>query len=214
MKVLIIEDDRVLGESVKEFLESHDITSEWLEDERDFEDYLRINTYDVIILDLMLRYMKGEEILKALRKQGIDAPVLILTARQGINDKETCFNLGADDYLTKPFEPMELLLRLRSLSNKRRIQRIIHIGDTRVDMDAGVLYRKDREIKLSKKAWSIISLLIRNRGNVVNTHTILCYAWGDAPVGDEILRTYIKNLRKVLPKNTISTYKGRGYKLN
>ncbi len=214
MKVLIIEDDRVLGESLKEFLESHNVSSEWLEDEREFEDYLRVNTYDVIVIDLMLKYLKGEEILKKIRAKGIETPALILTAKHDISDKETCFNLGADDYLTKPFDSKELVLRLKSLSAKRRIQRILKIGNVKVDLDAEVIYRNGQETKLSKKAWRILYMLLKNRGKIVGTETILCYAWGDNPVGDEILRTYIKNLRKILPNNAISTYKGRGYKLN
>jgi len=214
MKVLLIEDDRVLGESLKEFLQSHHVSPEWLEDEREFEDYLRVNTYDVIVIDLMLKYLKGEDVLRKMRAKGIGTPILVLTAKQDISDKETCFNLGADDYLTKPFDPKELVLRLKSLSVKRRIQRIMNIGNVKVDLDAEVLYRNGKETRLSRKEWGILSILIKNRGRIVGTETILCYAWGDHPVGDETLRTYIKNLRKILPENAISTYKGRGYKLN
>ncbi len=213
MRVLFIEDDPVLGESIKDFLELSGIETEWIQDDRLVKNINNFEIYDVIILDLMLRFNKGEDILKDLRNRGVKTPVIILTAKSDIKDKEVCFNLGADDYLTKPFNPKELLLRLKALANRRHINPIVNIGDTTIDLDKRLVYKNGKEIKLTKRAWDLLVLLLRNRGSVVETNEILDTIWKDKVVGDEIVRAYIKELRKILPKDSIKTYKGRGYKL-
>ena len=213
MKVLVVEDDLTLGESIKEFLELNGIDVDWIYDDRELENIFSFDKYDVIILDLILRYTKGELILQRLRDKGISIPVLVLTAKTSLKDKETCFNYGADDYLTKPFETKELILRLKALNRRQHLGNVVEIGDLKVNLDAQTVYKNGKEIKLSKKSWELLNLLIKNRGNVVNTERIVNYVWGDKPVGDEIVRTYIKELRKILPSNAIETYKGRGYKL-
>ncbi|MBF0564742.1 MAG: response regulator transcription factor [Nitrospirae bacterium] len=214
MKVLLIEDDKILRESLKAYLESKGISAECLLDEMEYESCLSINTYDAMILDLMLRFVRGEDILKRIRARGLTTPVLVLTAKNSINDKETCFSLGADDYLTKPFDIRELLIRLRALSNKVHVQRVVKIGGATVDLDGEVLYVNGREVSLSKRAWSLLSYLVKHRGQVVSPDTIIGYVWGDKAIGDEAVRTYVKILRKVLPKDVLTTYKGRGYKLD
>ncbi|MEO5356946.1 MAG: response regulator transcription factor [Nitrospirae bacterium YQR-1] len=214
MRVLIIEDDKILCESLREYLKTKDITADCLEDEREYFNYLNNYTYDVILLDLMLRYLKGEDVLKHIRAKGIGTPVLILTAKDGIADKETCFTLGADDYLIKPFNLRELVLRVKSLSNRSHMHSIIKIDDITVDVDAQVIYKDAVEVNLSKTAWNLFYLLLKHRGEIVYNDTIMGYVWGDKPSSDEIIRTYVKMLRKILPPNAISTYKGRGYKLN
>ena len=213
MKVLLIEDDLTLGESLKEYLELNNVDVDWIYDDRELENIFSFDKYDVIILDLILKYSSGEQILKNLRNKGVSTPILILTAKSSLKDKEVCFNYGADDYLTKPFDSKELLLRLKALDKRQYIGNVINIGDLTVNLDAQTVYKNGKEIKLSKKSWELLNLLIKNRGNVVNTQRIVNYVWGDKPVGDEIVRTYIKELRKILPSNSIETYKGRGYKL-
>ncbi|WP_457635548.1 response regulator transcription factor [Persephonella sp.] len=213
MRVLIIEDDPILGESLEEYLKDNGIEVHWVHDEREIEYIYNFDQYDVIVLDLMLKYRKGEDILRELRGKNINTPVLILTAKSDIKDKEVCFNLGADDYLTKPFNPKELLLRINALTKRKHIDETLKIGDVEINLSSKILTKKGKEIKLSKTAWELLYYLIRNRGSVVETERILNHVWGDKPVGDEIVRTYIKELRKILPKNAIKTYKGRGYKL-
>lgn len=214
MRVLLIEDDVILGESLTEYLNSNEITSYWLKNEREYEEQLVANSYDLIILDLMLRYLQGEDILRKIRGKGIETPILILTAKNNITDKEKCFKLGADDYLTKPFELRELIVRIKALSKRRHVDNIIKIKDVMVDMDSGILYKEGKEISLSRRTWDLLHLLIINRGKIVDSDKILNYVWGDNPVGDEIIRTYIKQLRKILPIDSITTHKARGYKLN
>jgi DNA-binding response OmpR family regulator len=214
MRILIIEDDKILRDSLGEYLKTKDIDAQCLQDEREYEAYLNVNAYDVLVIDLMLRHLRGEDIIRRVRKKGIETPILVLTAKTGIADKEVCFGLGADDYLTKPFDLRELVMRLKALAGKRHVERIARIGDAVVDMDSAVIRRDGQEIPLSKRAWDLLQLLIKHRGEVVSSETIMNYVWGDTPVGDEIIRTYIKNLRKVLPDDAITTYKGRGYRLD
>ena len=213
MRVLFIEDDPVLGESIKDFLELSGIETVWIQDDRLVNDITDFDAYDVIILDLMLRFNKGEDILKDLRTKGVKTPIIILTAKSDIKDKEVCFNLGADDYLTKPFDPKELLLRLKALSQRRHINPVVKIGNIVIDLNKKTVYKDSKEIKLSKRAWNLLVLLLKNRGSIVETNEILDSIWKDKVVGDEIVRAYIKELRKILPKDSIKTYKGRGYKL-
>jgi len=214
MKILLIEDDPNLGESLKEYLEINDINVKWLIDDRLVESILENEVFDVIILDLILKYQKGEDILKKIREKGITTPILVLTAKKELKDKEVCFEEGADDYLTKPFAPKELILRLKALNRRKMsLPKVIEIDNLKIHLDSGVILKNGQEIKISPKAWELLCFLIKHRGQVVSKERILNYVWADNPVGDEIIRTYIKELRKILPENTIETYKGRGYRL-
>lgn len=213
MKILLIEDDPLLGENLKEFLEQNGCITEWIQDERDLIDPSVVMVYDVVILDLMLRYSRGEDLLREIRSRGITTPVIVLTAKNTFLDKETCFNLGADDYITKPFEPRELILRIKAILRRLRDKDKVMIGDAEVDSDSMTVRYKGKEFKLSKTSWELLNLLLKNRGKVVSTDTILNCVWGDKPVGNEVVRAYIKELRKMLPPGSIETHKGIGYKL-
>lgn len=208
-----MEDDRLLGESLKEYLESENFFVDWIYDSREFFDLLEVSSYDVIVLDLMMPHISGEEILKGLREKGDKTPVLILTARGRIEDKERCFSLGADDYLTKPFEPRELLLRLKALHRRVVREERLVLGRVQIDLQAGRVCVDGREIRLGKKEWLLLKHLVENRGRFVSTEELLNYVWGDEPVGDEVVRAHIKNLRRLLPEGFIVSQKGRGYRV-
>ena len=213
MRVLLIEDDPILGESVREFLELKGCEVEWVRDGDELPDVRVAEGFDAVVLDLILGPRSGEDILAEMRRQGVKTPVLVLTAKRTLTDKETCFNLGADDYLTKPFEPEELVLRLRALVRRYLPENRVVLGDVEIDLEGRSLRKGNEELKLSRTAWELLLLLLRNRGRVVTTETILNCIWGDKPVGSDVVRAYIKELRKVLPPETIKTYKGVGYKL-
>ncbi len=213
MRVLLIEDDPLLGESLKEYLESQNCSVNWIQDDREICNVDIAEGYDVVVLDLILKYTEGEEILSEMRKKGIKTPVLILTAKGTLKDKEFCFNLGADDYLTKPFEPKELLLRLKALIRRTQPKSVVALGDTEIDIEGRTIRKAGKELKISKTAWELLLLLIKNKGRVVSTETILNCIWGNKPVGSDVVRAYIKELRKVLPPDAIKTYKGFGYKI-
>ncbi len=211
--MLLVEDDRLLGESLKEYLESEGFLVDWIYDSREFFDLLEVSIYDAIVLDLMMPHISGEELLRELREKGNTTPVLILTAKGRIEDKEKCFSLGADDYLTKPFEPRELLLRLRALYRRTVRQERLKLRNVEVDLRAGRVWVEGREIRLSKKEWLLFKYLVENRDRFVSTEELLNYVWGDEPVGDEVVRAHIKNLRRLLPEGFIVSQKGRGYRV-
>src|SRR6056297_2310781 len=114
MRVLLIEDDPSLGASLEEYLGSRGFDIQWLADDRDFSPELAAS-FDILVLDLILKHGRGVDLLRGLRSGGYKLPVLILTAKADLGDKTLCFELGADDYLTKPFEPLELVLRIKAL---------------------------------------------------------------------------------------------------
>ncbi len=208
-----MEDDRLLGESLKEYLESEGFVVDWLYDSREFFDLLQVCIYDVIVLDLMMPHVSGEELLRRLRERGDKTPVLVLTAKGRLEDKERCFSLGADDYLTKPFEPKELILRLKALHRRIIRDEKLKLGSVEVDLQAGRVWIEGKELRLGRKEWLLFKYLVENRGRFVSTEELLNYVWGDEPVGDEVVRAHIKNLRRLLPEGFIVSQKGRGYRV-
>lgn len=159
MKVLIIEDDFYLGQSLKDYFQLEGIEAEVVEDEREVKDTLSINEYDVILLDLMLKHLKGEDILLWIREQGIHTPVMVVTAKTKIEDKERCYELGADDYITKPFMPKELLLKVKALANRVHLPEIHKIGNITVDLKNKTVTKDGEVVKLSRTAWNLLYYL-------------------------------------------------------
>jgi Response regulators consisting of a CheY-like receiver domain and a winged-helix DNA-binding domain len=213
MKVLLVEDDRLLGESLTEYLQSEGFITDWVYDPREVMDLLEVSRYDVIVLDLMMPHIGGEELINAIREKDKETPILVLTAKQRLEDKRTCFELGADDYLTKPFEMEELILRLKALYRRKNPQDVVVIDEVEVCFSKEMVKVKGKPISLSKKDWLVLKLLVENRGRFVSQEEILNYVWGDEPVGEDVVRARIKNLRKLLPEGFIKTMKGRGYRV-
>ncbi len=211
MKVLLVEDDRLLGDSLTEYLQSEGFITDWVYDPREVMDLLEVSRYDVIVLDLMMPHIGGEELIKAIREKDKETPILVLTAKQRLEDKRTCFEFGADDYLTKPFEMEELTLRLKALYRRKNPQDVVVIDEVEVCFSKEMVKVKGKPISLSKKDWLVLKFLVENRGRFVSQEEILNYVWGDEPVGEEVVRARIKNLRKLMPEGFIKTMKGRGY---
>jgi len=213
MKVLLVEDDRLLGDSLTEYLQSEGFITDWVYDPREVMDLLEVSRYDVIVLDLMMPHIGGEELIKAIREKDKETPILVLTAKQRLEDKRTCFEFGADDYLTKPFEMEELTLRLKALYRRKNPQDVVVIDEVEVCFSKEMVKVKGKPISLSKKDWLVLKFLVENRGRFVSQEEILNYVWGDEPVGEDVVRARIKNLRKLLPEGFIKTMKGRGYRV-
>jgi DNA-binding response OmpR family regulator len=213
MKVLLVEDDRLLGDSLTEYLQSEGFITDWVYDPREVMDLLEVSRYDVIVLDLMMPHIGGEELIKAIREKDKETPILVLTAKQRLEDKRTCFELGADDYLTKPFEMEELTLRLKALYRRKNPQDVVVIDGVEVCFSKEMVKVDGKPISLSKKDWLVLKFLVENRGRFVSHEEILNYVWGDEPVGEDVVRAHIKNLRKLLPEGFIKTMKGRGYRV-
>jgi two-component system response regulator QseB len=127
MRVLLVEDDRLLGDSLTEYLQSEGFIKDWVYDPRKFMDLLEVSRYDVIVLDLMMPHIGGGELIKATREKDKETPILVLTAKQRLEDKRTCFELGADDYLTKTFKMEKLILRLKALYRRKNPQDVVVI---------------------------------------------------------------------------------------
>lgn len=213
MKLLLIEDDRLLGESIKDYLESNGFFVEWIYDEDFIDKFFNFERFDLVILDLMLKFKKGETILKYIKKS-TDIPVIISTAKYEISSKEECFILGADDYLVKPYDPKELLLRVNNLLKRSLSGNTFRINDVEIDVVSKIVKKGGKEVKLTAKEWEILYILLKSRNKVVSSNYIINYVWGDEDIGTDSLRTYIKRLRDILGDNSIETFKGRGYKLN
>lgn len=208
-----MEDDKLLGESLKAYLQENGIYLEHLHDPREVSPVLAVSTYDVIVLDLMMPNISGEELLKKIRQMDKKTPILILTAKSKMDDKKRCFETGADDYMTKPFEPEELLLRLKALYRRKIGDMVVKVGDVEVDFEKEKVYVRGKPVDLTRKDWMLLKYLVENRGRFVPSEEILNYVWGDKPVGDEVVRAHVKNLRKLLPEGFIVSMKGRGYKI-
>lgn len=211
-RILIIEDDKLLAPSLSEYLtqrQFHTILKYSGDDIFDLDLY----AIDLVILDLILPGISGEDVLTYIKEKDPNIPVLILTAKYSISSKEECFSKGADDYLTKPFDLLELELRINVLLRRYSRNKIVNIGDTKIDLEKKTLEKGGVEVNLSRRSWDLLSFLLQNRGKIVDKSQIMQSVWTDTYVSVDNIRTYIKELRKILPKEAIKTYKGRGYKL-
>ncbi len=214
MKILLVEDDALLGESLNDYLAKVGFDIKWIDDDRYVMQTLIVELFDVVILDLILKFSEGENLIKKIKEKIPNLPIIVTTAKESIKSKEECFSLGADDYLVKPFDLKELVLRIRAVCRRYyKINNIEIVGDVEIDTINKIIKKKSHEIYLTKKEWDVLLFLLKRRNKIVTHNDILNYVWGTSDVGEDSVRTYIKKLRTVLPKDTIETYKGRGYKL-
>ncbi len=221
MRVLLAEDDKRLGRLVKYMLEQNGIVVEWITNGSDIYEYAKYAEYDILILDWMMPGESGVEACQRLRQDGYERAVLMLTARDSIEDRVTGLDAGADDYLVKPFEFEELLARLRALGRRatQKIQQdIIEVGDFTLNRTAKILKKKDQVIQLSPREFQIFDLLAQNIGIVVPRDIILDRIWGmESDVSSNNIDSYMKILRKKLEpgdgQTIIKTVRGVGYRL-
>jgi two-component system OmpR family response regulator len=172
--------------------------------------------YDVIVLDVMLPGLDGFEVCRRLREQTIKAPVLMLTARDGVDDRVTGLDLGADDYLTKPFSFDELLARLRALTRRGEIERapVLEVGALRLDPRTRQAWHGDEEVDLSAKEFALLETFMRHPGEVLSRFELLEHAWDFAYENrSNVVDVYVRYLRKKLGMSTIETVRGAGYRL-
>ena len=219
MKILLAEDDLRLGKLTKYMLEQNKISVEWITDGGEVEEYARYTDYDVLVLDWMMPNVTGVDACRSLRQNGYEKAILMLTARDSVEDRVTGLDAGADDYLVKPFEFAELLARLRALS-RRSTQQITHdeisVGAFMLNRTAKSLTKNGEVIQLSPREFQIFDLLAQNIGMVVPREVILDRIWGmEAEVTDNNIDTYMKILRKKLGDggSLIKTVRGVGYRL-
>ena len=217
MRILVIEDERKIASFIKRGLREEGYTVDTAFDGEEGYRLTAENEYDLVILDVMLPKRDGISLCRQMRQDGMAAPVLMLTAKDSVQDKVKGLDAGADDYLTKPFAFEELLARIRALLRKgvRQVPRL-QAGDLVLDVAAHTATRSGKEIVLTMKEYSLLEYLVRNAGKVVTRTMIAEHVWEiDFDTSTNIIDVYINYLRNKIDsgydKKLIQTVRGRGY---
>lgn len=214
MRLLLVEDDELLGDGLRIGLKQAGYTVEWLKDGATADQALQQEQFDLVVLDLGLPRQSGLEVLKNLRKSGNAVPVLILTARDLVEDRVQGLDCGGDDYLVKPFDLDELCARLRALQRRRsgRVEPLIEHGELIVDPAAHKVSLAGNEINLSTSEFALLHYLLDNKGRVIPRSRLeeMLYGW-EGEVESNALEVFIHHLRKKLGHDLIRTVRGVGY---
>lgn len=222
MKILVIEDDLELNAAIKASLEKQGYAVDGINDGEKGERHIEINhqDYDLIILDLMLPQRDGFEVCRNIRALGILTPILILTGRDDVNDKILALDLGADDYLTKPFSFEELSARVRALLRrpKEALTPDLTVADLALNTSTRKVTCNGKEVPLTLKEFSLLEYLMRHPNQVINRDQILDHVWDfEFNSFSNIVDVHINNLRKKLKvaskKNYLESVRGVGYRL-
>ncbi len=214
MRVLLVEDDELLGDGVHTGLQQEGYTVDWLRDGREAAQALQTEHFDLIILDIGLPRMSGLNVLADLRSRGSQTPVLILTARDTVEDRIRGLDSGADDYLTKPFDLDELYARLRALQRRTSSQttHIINYQNIKLDTASHTVTLDGNLVNMSRREFALLHKLLQNAGRVHSREQLAqtLYGWGDE-IDSNALEVHIHNLRKKLGTKLIRTIRGIGY---
>ena len=218
MEVLIVEDDRQLAVLLKRGLEREGHVTAVASDGAEGLDYALARSYDVIVLDVMLPVIDGFEVARRLRRQGCQTPVLMLTARDGRRDVIDGLDVGADDYLTKPFAFDELLARLRAVARRGPIPRAVvsAVGDLTLDSAGHEARRAARRLELTPKEFRLLELLMRHKGRVLSRDVIIEAVWGHtADVKPNTVDAFVSSSRRKVDGASdiplIQTVRGVGF---
>jgi two-component system, OmpR family, copper resistance phosphate regulon response regulator CusR len=218
MHVLIVEDEPEMARLLMGGLREEDYEVSLAKDGSEAIEISALESFDIILLDLMLPKVGGLEVARCLRRREQETPVLMLTARDALPDIVKGLDAGADDYLTKPFSFVELLARMRALLRRKEFRRknVLEVGDLVLDLTTHRSFRKGVEIYLSLTEFRLLELLARNTGRIVSRHEILNKVWGAGrEVSENTLDAFVRLLRKKVDAdgNTklIHTHRGFGY---
>ena len=221
MHVLVVEDDARLAEALARILEDNGYTTDVVHDGEAGVRYGETGAYDVIILDVMLPKMDGFAVAGCLRRKGVSTPVLLLTARDAVPDKITGLDSGADDYMTKPFAPAELLAHLRALTRSQGevLFEKLSAGDLELNLESHDLSCGAKSIHLSYKEFCLAKVLIANAGAVVSKDLIIEKVWGvESTAEDNNVEAYVSFLRKKMKflgsSARIETLRRAGYRFS
>ena len=216
MRILYVEDEKLIADAVVHLLKKANIDVDWAEDGEEGLALAKKPVYDALVLDIMLPKMSGLEILEIIRKQGIKTPVIMLSALSEVEDKVKGLELGADDYLAKPFKTSELIARLNALSRRPALRdsKVLSFADLKLDLEN----RTVNGVSLTEKEALILEMLIKSGDKVVMKDYILGHVWGAEMLAeDNYVEVYISYLRRKLDsldsKVKIKTVRGLGYKL-
>ena len=221
MRVLIVEDEKRLAATLQDLLEMDGYTADVSYDGESGLDNALTAIYDVILLDVMLPKLNGFEVLRRLRAERVATPVLMLTARSEVTDKVQGLDCGADDYLTKPFEPKELLACVRALIRRApelRDTGVLSCGDLRLEKSAFTLSCGERSVRLSRKEYDMMEMLMLNQKLILTKEKLLLKVWGyESEAEDNNVEVYISFLRRKLEHLhstvKITTIRMAGYSL-
>ena len=220
MRILVAEDERDLNGIITTCLEREHYSVDSCHDGREALDYLECAEYDAVILDIMMPVTDGLSVLKEMRQKNNSTPVLLLTAKDSIEDRVTGLDAGANDYLVKPFAFEELLARIRVLLRKpaQTPKTCYKVADLEVHMDTQQVLRGGREVKLSGKEFALLRYMVQNEGIVLSRDKLEEHLWNfDYAGGSNVIDVYIRYLRKKLDEGhepkLIHTVRGSGYVL-
>ena len=221
MRVLIVEDEVRLAETLRDLLDTEHYAADVCHDGESGLDNALSDIYDLVILDVMLPKKDGFSVLRALRQEGKTVPVLMLSARSELSDRVEGLDCGAEYYLTKPFEPKELLACVRMLTRRQpeqRVSNVLEYGDLRLEPDTFELACGERSVRLSRKEFDMMELLLRSREMVLTKESLIVKLWGyESDAEDNNVEVYISFLRKKLEhlrsRVKIRTIRMVGYRL-
>lgn len=216
MRVLVVEDDALLGDAVHAGLRQAGFAVDWVQEGVAADHALSTESYAVVVLDLGLPRLSGLELLRRLRQRGNAIPVLILTARDTVDDRIKGLDAGADDYLIKPFDMGELAARLRALARRASGASApsLQVGELTLDPASHETRLRDRPVELSAKEFALLHLLMLNAGRVLSRAQIeqQLYAWGEE-IESNAIEVHVHHLRRKLTPELIQTVRGVGYLL-
>lgn len=219
MKILIIEDEKLLADSVKALLEKRGFDVECVYDGLSGTEYAELGIYDLLILDVMMPEMDGYQVAKSVRAKRCATPILMLTARSGLEDRIEGLNAGADYYLTKPFDSRELLACVNALLRRQGGQvDEMALGNTALDLNSCILTCRENSVRLSAKEFDVMRFLLQARDSISSKETILAKVWGyDSNAVENHVEVYVGFLRKKLASIgsnvRIETVRRLGYRL-
>ena len=199
MRILLAEDERDMNMLITKILKKEGYSVDSCFDGEEASEYLRGADYDAAILDIMMPKKDGYKVVEELRNRGSEIPVIFLTAKDGIQDRVKGLDIGADDYLIKPFDFDEMLARIRAMTRRRgaHTSSIIKIGDLEIDTAARSVKRGNRNIELSAREFSILEYLAANKGRVLSREQIESHVWNyEYEGGTNVVDVYISYLRK------------------
>jgi len=221
MRILVVEDDKLVARAVKRGLEAEGYAVDVALDGVEGQWLAQENCYDALILDVMLPRLAGDDLCARLRDAGNWAPILMLTARSGAEEEARALDAGADDFLAKPFSYIVLVARLRALMRRGRPERptLLEAGDLRLDPASHQVWRAMDEIKLTPRQFSLLEFLMRRSGEVVSKALILEHVWDFAYEGDpNIVEVYVRQLRQRVDdpfaRHSLQTVRLVGYRLD
>jgi len=220
MRVLVVEDDVRMAAAIRRALRGAGVLADVTASGDDAQWMVMATDYDVVVLDVMLPDADGFHVCTAFRRAGIWTPIIMVTARDAVSDRVRGLDVGADDYLTKPFSLEELLARLRALARREGVERptVMTVGTLKLDPASRQAWRSDVEIALSAKEFALLDVFMRHAGQVLSQQQLLDAAWDfDYEHRSNVLEVYVRYLREKVDRpfevHSLETVRGAGYRL-